>query len=97
MRVYVTWPLWNWDRRRNLDNAKSIDRLSDVALAYVLIGAHYVAPSDTNDGIVRAVKYKLIEAGLAHRAGEAIVISYFVPEFLEWVYDKLRYSYSATI
>ncbi|KAA8649231.1 porphobilinogen synthase HEM2 [Aspergillus tanneri] len=50
-----------------LDNAQSVDRISDVALAYAAAGAHCVAPSDMNDGRVRAIKLKLIEAGLAHR------------------------------
>ncbi|KAK1146727.1 Aminolevulinate dehydratase [Aspergillus melleus] len=45
----------------------SVDRISDVALAYAAAGAHCVAPSDMNDGRVRAIKLKLIEAGIAHR------------------------------
>ncbi|KAJ5808934.1 tetrapyrrole biosynthesis porphobilinogen synthase [Penicillium riverlandense] len=50
-----------------LDNAQSVDRISDVAMAYAAAGAHCVAPSDMNDGRVRAIKLKLIEAGVAHR------------------------------
>ncbi|KAJ5160643.1 Delta-aminolevulinic acid dehydratase [Penicillium canariense] len=50
-----------------LDNTQSVDRISDVALAYAVAGAHCVAPSDMNDGRVRAIKLKLIEAGIAHR------------------------------
>ena len=45
----------------------SVERISDVAMAYAEAGAHCVAPSDMNDGRVRAIKLKLIEAGLAHR------------------------------
>jgi len=45
-----------------LDNTQSVDRISDVALAYATAGAHCVAPSDMNDGRVRAIKLKLIEA-----------------------------------
>ena len=50
----------------SLNNTLSVDRISDVALAYAQAGAHCVAPSDMNDGRVRAIKLKLIEAGIAH-------------------------------
>ena len=43
----------------------SVERISDVALAYAHAGAHCVAPSDMNDGRVRAIKLKLIESGLS--------------------------------
>jgi len=51
----------------SLNNHMSVDRVSDVALAYALAGAHCVAPSDMNDGRVRAIKRKLIDEGIAHR------------------------------
>lgn len=51
----------------SLNNAMSVERISDVAMAYAMAGAHCVAPSDMNDGRVRAIKLKLIEAGLAHQ------------------------------
>ncbi|KAF7508756.1 Aminolevulinate dehydratase [Endocarpon pusillum] len=51
----------------SLNNAMSVERISDVAMAYAQAGAHCVAPSDMNDGRVRAIKLKLIEAGIAHR------------------------------
>lgn len=51
----------------SLNNAMSVERISDVAMAYAHAGAHCVAPSDMNDGRVRAIKLKLIEAGIAHR------------------------------
>ena len=57
----------------SLDNAQSIDRISDVALNYAVAGAHCVAPSDMNDGRVRAIKLKLIEAGIAH---QVLLMSY---------------------
>ena len=50
-----------------LNNTLSVDRISDVAMAYAEAGAHCVAPSDMNDGRVRAIKLKLIEAGIAHK------------------------------
>lgn len=51
----------------SLNNAMSVERISDVAVAYAQAGAHCVAPSDMNDGRVRAIKLKLIEAGIAHQ------------------------------
>ncbi|QKX56440.1 uncharacterized protein TRUGW13939_03545 [Talaromyces rugulosus] len=57
----------------SLDNTQSVERISDVALAYALAGAHCVAPSDMNDGRVRAIKLKLIEAGVAH---QVLLMSY---------------------
>lgn len=51
----------------SLDNAQSVDRISDIALAYAQAGVHCVAPSDMNDGRVKAIKLKLIEAGIAHQ------------------------------
>lgn len=57
----------------SLNNTQSVERISDVALAYALAGAHCVAPSDMNDGRVRAIKLKLIEAGVAH---QVLLMSY---------------------
>lgn len=56
-----------------LNNSLSVDRISDVAMAYAEAGAHCVAPSDMNDGRVRAIKLKLIEAGIAHKT---VLMSY---------------------
>ncbi|KAI9796553.1 MAG: Aminolevulinate dehydratase [Piccolia ochrophora] len=51
----------------SLNNSLSVDRISDVAMAYARAGAHCIAPSDMNDGRVRAIKLKLIEEGIAHK------------------------------
>jgi porphobilinogen synthase len=51
----------------SLNNQLSVERISDVALAYAEAGAQCVAPSDMNDGRIRAIKLKLIEAGIAHK------------------------------
>ena len=51
----------------SLNNAMSVERISDVAMAYAQAGAHCVAPSDMNDGRIRAIKLKLIESGLSHQ------------------------------
>ena len=56
-----------------LNNALSVDRISDVAIAYAQAGAHCVAPSDMNDGRIKAIKLKLIEAGIAHKT---VLMSY---------------------
>ncbi|KAI4129324.1 MAG: hypothetical protein LQ338_002269 [Usnochroma carphineum] len=57
----------------SLNNALSVDRISDVAIAYAEAGAHCVAPSDMNDGRIRSIKLKLIEAGIAHKT---VLMSY---------------------
>ncbi|KAL8781734.1 MAG: hypothetical protein Q9213_005871 [Squamulea squamosa] len=57
----------------SLNNALSVDRISDVALAYAQAGAHCVAPSDMNDGRIKAIKLKLIEVGIAH---QTVLMSY---------------------
>lgn len=57
----------------SLDNTMSVERISDIAVAYALAGVHCVAPSDMNDGRVRAIKLKLIEAGIAH---QTLLMSY---------------------
>ncbi|KAI9928493.1 Aminolevulinate dehydratase [Aspergillus wentii] len=69
-----------------LDNAQSVDRISDVALAYAIAGAHCVAPSDMNDGRVRAIKLKLIEAGLAHR----VLLMSYSAKFSGCLYGPFR-------
>ncbi|KAH6661727.1 delta-aminolevulinic acid dehydratase [Verticillium dahliae] len=56
-----------------LNNALSVDRISDVAVAYARAGAHCVAPSDMNDGRIRAIKLKLIEEGISHNT---VLMSY---------------------
>jgi porphobilinogen synthase len=57
----------------SLNNQLSVDRISDVAMAYADAGAHCVAPSDMNDGRIRAIKLKLIESGIAH---QVLLMSY---------------------
>ncbi|KAI4208529.1 MAG: hypothetical protein LQ346_000039 [Caloplaca aetnensis] len=57
----------------SLNNALSVDRISDVAIAYAEAGAHCVAPSDMNDGRIKSIKLKLIEAGIAHKT---VLMSY---------------------
>lgn len=70
----------------SLNNELSVDRISDVALAYAQAGAHCVAPSDMNDGRVRAIKLKLIEAGIAHR----VTLMSYAAKFSGCLYGPFR-------
>lgn len=69
-----------------LHNQYSVDRISDVALAYAKAGAHCVAPSDMNDGRIRAIKLKLIEEGIAHKT---LLMSY-AAKFSGCLYGPFR-------
>jgi porphobilinogen synthase len=70
----------------SLNNALSVDRISDVAMAYADAGAHCVAPSDMNDGRIRAIKLKLIEAGIAHQ----VVLMSYSAKFSGCLYGPFR-------
>lgn len=69
-----------------LNNQLSVDRISDVAIAYAQAGAHCVAPSDMNDGRIRAIKLKLIEEGIAHKT---LLMSY-AAKFSGCLYGPFR-------
>lgn len=56
-----------------INNAASIERIADVALAYAKAGCHVVAPSDMMDNRVGAIKERLRTAGLG---GKVAVLSY---------------------
>ncbi|KAK2735973.1 Aminolevulinate dehydratase [Myotisia sp. PD_48] len=70
----------------SLNNELSVDRLSDIAVAYAQAGAHCVAPSDMNDGRVRAIKLKLIEAGIAHQ----VLLMSYAAKFSGCLYGPFR-------
>lgn len=70
----------------SLDNAQSVDRISDVAMSYALAGAHCIAPSDMNDGRIRAIKLKLIQAGVAHK----VVLMSYSAKFSGCLYGPFR-------
>lgn len=70
----------------SLNNQLSVDRISDVAMAYAEAGAHCVAPSDMNDGRIRAIKLKLIEAGIAHK----VVLMSYSAKFSGCLYGPFR-------
>ena len=69
-----------------LNNPLSVDRISDVAIAYAQAGAHCVAPSDMNDGRIRAIKLKLIEEGIAHKT----VLMSYAAKFSGCLYGPFR-------
>lgn len=69
-----------------LNNSLSVDRISDVAMAYAEAGAHCVAPSDMNDGRIRAIKLKLIEAGIAQK----VVLMSYSAKFSGCLYGPFR-------
>lgn len=70
----------------SLNNALSVDRISDVALAYAQAGANSIAPSDMNDGRIRAIKLKLIEAGIAHK----VLLMSYSAKFSGCLYGPFR-------
>ncbi|KUJ15650.1 tetrapyrrole biosynthesis, porphobilinogen synthase [Mollisia scopiformis] len=70
----------------SLNNELSVDRISDVAMAYAQAGAHCVAPSDMNDGRIRAIKLKMIEEGIAHR----VVLMSYAAKFSGCLYGPFR-------
>ncbi|KAK0643136.1 delta-aminolevulinic acid dehydratase [Cercophora newfieldiana] len=70
----------------SLNNQLSVDRISDVAIAYARAGAHCVAPSDMNDGRIRAIKLKLIEEGIAHN----VTLMSYAAKFSGCLYGPFR-------
>ncbi|KAL2140280.1 hypothetical protein VTI28DRAFT_4035 [Corynascus sepedonium] len=70
----------------SLNNQLSVDRISDVAVAYARAGAHCVAPSDMNDGRIRAIKLKLIEEGIVHN----VTLMSYAAKFSGCLYGPFR-------
>ncbi|CAK9812761.1 Delta-aminolevulinic acid dehydratase [Anthophora quadrimaculata] len=70
----------------SINNKASIERISEVALAYAKVGAQIVAPSDMMDGRIGAIKKKLIETGLVNKVA---VLSYAV-KFASGFYGPFR-------
>ncbi|KAH7888467.1 hypothetical protein F5I97DRAFT_701487 [Phlebopus sp. FC_14] len=69
-----------------VNNEPSVERLANVALSYALAGAHCVAPSDMMDGRVRAIKRKLIDAGL----GNKCTLMSYAAKFASGLYGPFR-------
>ncbi|KAF2399153.1 delta-aminolevulinic acid dehydratase [Trichodelitschia bisporula] len=70
----------------SLNNEMSVDRISDVAVAYADAGAHCVAPSDMNDGRIRAIKLKLTAAGINHK----VLLMSYAAKFSGCLYGPFR-------
>jgi porphobilinogen synthase len=70
----------------SINNAPSIKRLAEVAVAYARAGCHVVAPSDMMDNRVAAIKTGLLEAGLG---GKVAVMSYSA-KFASTFYGPFR-------
>jgi porphobilinogen synthase len=70
----------------SINNQASVDRITDIALAYAQAGVHCVAPSDMTDGRIRAIKLKLIAAGIAHR----ITLMAYSAKFSSCLYGPFR-------
>lgn len=70
----------------SINNRVSIERISDVALAYANAGAQIVAPSDMMDGRIAAIKRKLTAAGLGNKVA---ILSYAV-KFASGFYGPFR-------
>nr|CAH7725284.1 unnamed protein product [Callosobruchus chinensis] len=70
----------------SVDNAASIDRISDVALSYAKAGAHIVAPSDMMDGRIGAIKEKLIKNDF----GNKVAVLSYTAKFASNFYGPFR-------
>ncbi|GJN91058.1 hypothetical protein Rhopal_004073-T1 [Rhodotorula paludigena] len=69
-----------------IDNARSVRRMQEVALAYARAGAQIVAPSDMMDGRIGAIKQVLIDEGFGNRCA---VMSYSA-KFASNMYGPFR-------
>jgi porphobilinogen synthase len=69
-----------------IDATPSAERIAEVALAYAQAGAHCVAPSDMMDGRIKAIKRKLIDAGLGNKC---LLMSYSA-KFASGLYGPFR-------
>lgn len=65
----------------------SVDRISDVALAYAKAGADCVAPSDMMDGRIKAIKRKLIDSGY----GNKCTLMSYSAKFASAMYGPFRW------
>jgi porphobilinogen synthase len=54
------------DGEQVLDNAKTLERLASISLAYATAGAHMVCPSDMMDNRIGAIRHIFNENGFEH-------------------------------
>ncbi|KAI9825598.1 MAG: Aminolevulinate dehydratase [Sarea resinae] len=76
----------------SINNQASVERISDIAIAYAREGLHCLAPSDMNDGRIRAIKLKLLEAGIAHQ----ITLMAYSAKFSSCLYGPFRVAAGST-
>uniref|UniRef100_A0A1B6CFD8 Delta-aminolevulinic acid dehydratase n=3 Tax=Clastoptera arizonana TaxID=38151 RepID=A0A1B6CFD8_9HEMI len=76
----------------SINNALSIKRIAEIAVAYAKAGCHVVAPSDMMDGRVASIKQGLRAAGLGSTVS---VLSYSV-KFASVFYGPFREAASAS-
>lgn len=69
-----------------LNRELSNKRIADTAVDYALAGADCVAPSDMNDGRIKAIKQGLIQANIVHKT---MVMSY-AAKFSGCLYGPFR-------
>lgn len=69
-----------------LNNALSVQRIKETAIGYAVAGADCVAPSDMNDGRVRAIKEGLREAGLENK----VLLMSYAAKFAGNLYGPFR-------
>ncbi|KAI5840696.1 hypothetical protein DFP73DRAFT_633603 [Morchella snyderi] len=69
-----------------LNQVESVKRIAQTAVDYALAGADCVAPSDMNDGRIKAIKLGLMEANVAHKT---MVMSY-AAKFSGCLYGPFR-------
>jgi len=69
-----------------INNAKSIDAIAEMALAFARAGVHVVAPSDMMDGRVGAIKAKLTE----HSFGSRVAVMAYSAKFASTMYGPFR-------
>ncbi|KAE8422121.1 delta-aminolevulinic acid dehydratase [Aspergillus pseudocaelatus] len=61
-------------------------RVSDIALSFAQAGVHCVAPSDMNDGRIRAIKLKLFQ----HRLESKVAIMSYSAKYASCLYGPFR-------
>ena len=69
------------DSSGHIDNLKSIERLSQVALAYAVAGCQIIAPSDMMDGRIRSMKQKLLDNGFGNKVAVLAYSAKFASSF----------------
>lgn len=73
------------DTHDELDNQKSVELLSEIALIYAKAGADAVAPSDMNDGTIKALNTRLAASAMSH-----VILMAYSTKFFSNLYGPFR-------